>query len=191
MSVQCGRCEKNDLPCYGPPYDGDRPRDSAKCVRCFHVRVLCNGGQKPPVPDSKAAVIPLRSKRSADIAMDVDVAGPSKIAKPTRLATAGSLQATSSAGSPPPTPSSVDLASLTSRPPRPRRLRITASVPSLPLVGTSIPSSLPAPSAPLSIPAAETLFLSIRRVRTRVNEFAAEIYSDLNDLEDMVREFRA
>ncbi len=148
----------------------------------------CNGGRKPPVPDSKAATVPLRSKRSADVAMDVDVAGPSKVAKPTRLATAGSLHATSSAGSPPPTPSSVDLSSLTSHPPRPRRLRITSSVPSLPLVGTSIPS---APSAPLSIPAAEALLLSIRRIRTRVNEFAAEVYSDFNDLEDLVRESRA
>ncbi len=153
--------------------------------------MLCNGGQKPPVPDSKAATVPLCSKCSADVAMDVDVPGPSKVAKPTRLATAGSLHATSSAGSPPPTLSSVDLSSLTSRPPRPHRLRITSSVPSLPLVGTSIPSRFPAPSAPLSIPAAEALLLSIRRVRTRVNEFAAEVYSDFNDLKDLVRESHA
>lgn len=193
LSIQCERCEKNNLPCYGPPYDGDRPRDSSKCVRCFHVRVFCVGGEKPPAPGPKASAVPLRSKRSADVAMDVDVPGPVKAAKSTRLETAGSIHATSSAGSPPPTSPSIDLSSLPPRP-RNRRLRITSSVPSLPLVGTSIPSSLPVPPTPpvpLSVSAAEAILLSIRRVRTRVNSFAAEVYQDLDDLEDRVREFRA
>ena len=125
--------------------------------------------------------------------MDVDVPSPVKAAKSTRLETAGSIHATSSAGSPPPTSPSIDLSSLPPRP-RNRRLRITSSVPSLPLVGTSIPSSLPVPPTPpvpLSVSAAEAILLSIRRVRTRVNSFAAEVYQDLDDLEDRVREFRA
>lgn len=135
--------------------------------------------------------MPLRSKRSADVAMDVDAPVSVKAAKSTRLATAGPIQTSSSLGSPPPTSPSIDLSSLPSRPPRPRRLRITPSVSSLPLVGTSTSSSFPAPSAPLSIPAADAVLLSIRRVRTRVSEFANGVYQDLDDLEDRVREHRA
>lgn len=43
----------------------------------------------------------------------------------------------------------------------------------------------------MSVEQSEALLLSIRRVRARVNAFAAEIYRDLDDLEDKVREARS
>ena len=183
------------MTCYGPPFDGDRPRDSLKCVRCYHLRVSCIGGTKGITPDTKTAVPVLRSKRSADVAMDVDAPGPSKVAKSARLTTVGSLQASSSLGSLPPSSSpSIDFSALVPRQaPHPRPLRIIASVPSLPVVTPSLPASSPdislPPQAALVDPS-EGLLRSIRVVRHRVNIFAAGIYQELDDIEDQVREFR-
>jgi hypothetical protein len=152
--------------------------------------VTCHGGNKGNTPEAK----PVRSKRSADVAMDTDVPGPSKVAKLTRLATARLLQATSLTGSPPPTSLSTDLSNLAPcHPPCPRALRIAASVPSLSLITPPIPSSssaVPTSSGPISIDTSEVLLLSICHVCNRVNSFAAGIYQELDDLEDKVRESR-
>ncbi len=127
--------------------------------------------------------------------MDVDAPGPSKVAKSTRLTTVGSLQASSSLGSLPPSSSpSIDFSVLVPhQASRPRPLRIIASVPSLPVIMPSLPA--PSPNVPLPPQAAlvdpyEGFLRSICGVRHRVNIFAAGIYQELDDIKDQVREFR-
>lgn len=177
---------KLGVTCYGPPHDkNDKPRETPKCVRCYHVRVACQSGVAPVDPPAAGAVEAeppvLRTKRSADVAMDVDNPGPSKAAKPTSGSTAGSsVRISSSTVSAAVRP--VDFTSLTPRPRRPRPIATSISV----------------ASSSSSVDNSDELLLAIRQVRdtvqatasditTRVATFLTESYLALNVLEDRVR----
>lgn len=146
------------------------------------MRVTCRGGVSGYVEDDGPVTSSLRSKRSADD-MDIDVPGPSKLAKATRTATAGALRVASPAGSLSPISLPLPSVDLTTVVPRPRL--VTTSTPTLPAITPLTPNTS------VSVEQSEALLLSIRRVRARVNAFAAEIYRDLDDLEDKVREARS
>lgn len=127
--------------------------------------------------EAKAPV--LRSKRSAEVAMDIDNPVPSKAAKSTSGSTAGSSirvgPSTSSEGVSP-----VGFTSLTPRP-RPRPVAASMSI----------------ASSSSSVDTSDELLLAIRHVRntvqstasdinTRVATFLGEVYGTLDDLEDKV-----
>lgn len=184
--------------CFGPPHDlkTGRTRETPKCARCYHVRVTCNDGEAPKAPsidppaDATVEAMPpvLRSKRSAEVAMDIDDPVSSKAAKPASGSTAGSSvrvgSSTASAAI-----SSVDFTSLTPRPrPHPRPRPVAASM--------SISSSSS------SVDNSDELLLVIRQVRNAVQSTAADInsqvaifladaYRALDDLEDKVRAARS
>lgn len=153
------------------------------------MRVTCRGGVSGYIEDDGPVTSSLRSKRSADD-MDIDVPGPSKLAKATRSATAGALRVASPAGSLSPISLPLPSVDLTTVVPRPRL--VTTSTPTLPpITPLTSSSSFTLPNTSVSVEQSEALLLSIRRVRARVNAFAAEIYRDLDDLEDKVREARS
>jgi len=185
------------ITCYGTPHDlkTGLVRQTPKCVRCYHVRVACVEGRAEALPaaSSTAATTEampsvLRSKRSAEVAMDIDPPVPSKAAKPAPGSTAGSsVRVASSSTSASISP--VDFTSLTPRPrPRPRPRLITTSV--------------DVASSSSSIDDPDEILLAIRQVRNtaqstaadinaRVATFLTDVYGALDGLEDRVRASRS